>query len=95
MSALAGLGVVEGVRLRRLTAFGLERQIEGMNRGPMSSIRNVCVYCGSSDGNDARFGEAAEAFGRILAEEGIGLVYGGGGDGLMGRLARSTLASGG
>ena len=34
----------------------------------MSSIRNVCVYCGSSDGNDARFGEAAEAFGRILAE---------------------------
>jgi uncharacterized protein (TIGR00730 family) len=61
----------------------------------MSSIRNVCVYCGSSDGNDARFGEAAEAFGRILAEEGIGLVYGGGGDGLMGRLARSTLASGG
>ena len=52
----------------------------------MSSIRNVCVYCGSSDGNDVRFGEAAE---------GIGLVYGGGGDGLMGRLARSALAAGG
>src|SRR5580704_17292376 len=61
----------------------------------MNSIRNVCVYCGSSKGDDARFGEAAEAFGRILAEEGIGLVYGGGGNGLMGRLARATLAAGG
>ncbi len=61
----------------------------------MSSIRNVCVYCGSSVGNDARFGDAAEALGRTLAAEGVGLVYGGGGDGLMGRLARSTLAAGG
>jgi uncharacterized protein (TIGR00730 family) len=61
----------------------------------MSSIRNVCVYCGSSAGTNPRFGEAAEAFGRILTAERIGLVYGGGGDGLMGRLARSTLAAGG
>ena len=61
----------------------------------MSAIRNVCVYCGSSEGADPRFGEAAEALGRALAAEGVGLVYGGGGDGLMGRLARSTLAAGG
>ncbi len=61
----------------------------------MSAIRNVCVYCGSSAGADPRFGEAAEALGRALAAEGVGLVYGGGGDGLMGRLARSTLAAGG
>jgi uncharacterized protein (TIGR00730 family) len=61
----------------------------------MSTIRNVCVYCGSSDGADARFAEAAEELGRMLATEGIGLVYGGGGEGLMGRLARSTLAAGG
>ena len=54
----------------------------------MSAIRNVCVYCGSSAGADARFGEAAEALGRALAAEGVGLVYGGAGDGLMGRLAR-------
>jgi uncharacterized protein (TIGR00730 family) len=66
-----------------------------MSKGEMTAIRNVCVYCGSSDGNDARFGEAAEALGRALAAEGVGLVYGGGGDGLMGRLARSTLAAGG
>ncbi len=61
----------------------------------MSAIRNVCVYCGSSPGNDPRFGDAAEAFGRILAAEGIGLVYGGGGNGLMGRIARATLSAGG
>ena len=46
-------------------------------------------------GDDPRFGEAADALGRILASEGIGLVYGGGGDGLMGRVARATLAGGG
>jgi uncharacterized protein (TIGR00730 family) len=61
----------------------------------MSAIRNVCVYCGSGDGADARFAQAAEELGRTLATEGIGLVYGGGGEGLMGRLARSTLAAGG
>jgi uncharacterized protein (TIGR00730 family) len=61
----------------------------------MSAIRSVCVYCGSSDGADARFGEAAEELGRRLAADGVGLVYGGGGEGLMGRLARSTLAGGG
>ena len=71
-----------------------ERLEVGANLG-MTIVRNVCVYCGSSDGADARFGEAADAFGRILAAEGLGLVYGGGGDGLMGRLARSTLAAGG
>ena len=61
----------------------------------MRAIRSVCVYCGSSDGADARFGEAAEELGRTLAADGVGLVYGGGGEGLMGRLARSTLAGGG
>jgi uncharacterized protein (TIGR00730 family) len=61
----------------------------------MSAIRNVCVYCGSGDGADERFGEAAEALGRAFAAEGVGLVYGGGGEGLMGRLARATLAGGG
>src|SRR5271156_3353056 len=61
----------------------------------MSAIRHVCVYCGSSAGSDVRFGDAAEALGRALAAEGVGLVYGGGGDGLMGRLARATLAAGG
>jgi hypothetical protein len=61
----------------------------------MSAIRNVCVYCGSGDGADARFANAAEELGRALAAGGVGLVYGGCGEGLMGRLARSTLAAGG
>jgi hypothetical protein len=61
----------------------------------MSAIRNVCVYCGSSNGDDPRLGDAAEELGRALAADGVGLVYGGGGEGLMGRLARATLAGGG
>jgi uncharacterized protein (TIGR00730 family) len=61
----------------------------------MEAIRNVCVYCGSSAGADPRFADAADMLGRALAEADVGLVFGGGGDGLMGRLARATLASGG
>ena len=61
----------------------------------MESIRNVCVYCGSSAGLEPRFADAAETLGRALAEADVGLVFGGGGDGLMGRVARATLAAGG
>ena len=55
----------------------------------------VCVYCGSRDGIDPRFGEAAEATGRMLAANGWGLVYGAGDVGLMGRVARAHQAAGG
>ncbi len=58
-------------------------------------IRNVCVYCGSSSGTDPIFKEAARALGRTLAAAGIGLIYGGGGTGLMGAIARSVLEAGG
>jgi uncharacterized protein (TIGR00730 family) len=61
----------------------------------MSMIRSVCVYCGSSPGVDPAFITAAEGFGRILAREGVGLVYGGGSNGLMGALARSAHEHGG
>jgi len=61
----------------------------------MEVLRNVCVYCGSSAGGDPRFADAADALGRALAEADVGLVFGGGGGGLMGRLARATLAAGG
>jgi hypothetical protein len=61
----------------------------------MASIHNVCVYCGSSDGADPLFSAAADALGRALAEADVGLVFGGGGEGLMGRVARATLAGGG
>ena len=61
----------------------------------MSEIRKVCVYCGSSPGTDPAYVEAAEAFGRILAEAKVGLVYGGGEIGLMGTLANAVLDHGG
>jgi uncharacterized protein (TIGR00730 family) len=61
----------------------------------MSTIRNICVYCGSSPGTDPRFSAAAHAFGAILARNDVGLVYGGGSVGLMGAVASSVLAQGG
>jgi len=61
----------------------------------MTGIRNVCVYCGASAGADPRFLQAADLLGAGLAAAGIGLVYGGGDTGLMGRVARATLAGGG
>jgi uncharacterized protein (TIGR00730 family) len=61
----------------------------------MSTIKSICVYCASGPGNNPAFVEAATAFGRILAENGIGLVYGGGSVGLMGALAESVLDHGG
>jgi uncharacterized protein (TIGR00730 family) len=61
----------------------------------MSSIRNVCVYCGASAGSDPRFTQAADVLGAALAHAGMGLVYGGGDLGIMGQVARATLAAGG
>jgi len=58
-------------------------------------IRNVCVYCGSGQGRNPRYAEAAITFGTELARSGIGLVYGGGSLGLMGEVARAVLAGGG
>ena len=55
----------------------------------------VCVFCGSSAGNRPVYLEAARELGRLLAERGIGLVYGGASVGLMGELADAVLAGGG
>jgi uncharacterized protein (TIGR00730 family) len=61
----------------------------------MNQIKTVCVYCGSGPGTNPRFVEAAEALGKIFAENNIRLVYGGGSVGLMGAIAKSVLAHGG
>ena len=58
-------------------------------------LRNICVYCGSASGGDPMFQEAARTLGIALADNDIGLVYGGGGRGLMGTLARAVLEAGG
>lgn len=61
----------------------------------MKIIRNVCVYCGSGPGTNPAFVKAATAFGKSLAENGVGLVYGGGSIGLMGAVATGSLDNGG
>ena len=61
----------------------------------MSRIKSICVYCGSGPGTNPAFMEAARRFGRILAENGIRLVYGGGSVGLMGACAEAVLDHGG
>jgi uncharacterized protein (TIGR00730 family) len=61
----------------------------------MTALRRVCVFCGSSRGTPDVYREAAEALARTMVTRGIGLVFGGGGVGLMGVLADAVLAGGG
>lgn len=55
----------------------------------------VCVFCGSSAGEDTRYLDGATALGQALVEREIGLIYGGSQVGLMGRLADSVIDAGG
>jgi uncharacterized protein (TIGR00730 family) len=61
----------------------------------VSVLKTVAVFCGSSLGSDTDYAAAAETLGTMLAEQGVGLVYGGGNIGLMGKLATAALAAGG
>ena len=61
----------------------------------MRSQRKICVYCGSSRGEDSVYAKAAEALGREIARNNNTLVYGGAKIGLMGILADTVLAEGG
>lgn len=61
----------------------------------MPTFRRICVYCGSSNDVDERFKSAARQMGTLLAQRGIGVVYGGGSVGLMGIVADAALAAGG
>jgi hypothetical protein len=81
--------VTQGVGLRLDQPTG-----RGEKRG-MTEIKTICVYCGSSAGTEPALLRAAEHLGRAMAQEGIGLVYGGGNNGLMGATARTVLAHGG
>ena len=58
-------------------------------------LRRICVFCGSSSGTQPIYTHAAETVGRLLAQQGTELVYGGGNVGLMGTVADSSLAHGG
>lgn len=58
-------------------------------------LESACVFCGSSDDADVEFLKAAGVLGKGLADAGIKLVYGGGGVGLMGAVARGAHNAGG
>ena len=66
-----------------------------MSSEPRGRLSAIAVYCGSNHGADPAYAQAAAALGRLLAERGIRLVYGGGHVGLMGVLADAALACGG
>ena len=61
----------------------------------MSNISSVCVYCGSQEGNKPGYAKAARTLGKALADNNIGLVYGGGNRGIMGGVSNAVKSSGG
>jgi uncharacterized protein (TIGR00730 family) len=58
-------------------------------------MKRICVFCGSSAGSNPAYHQAARQIGAALVRRGLGLVYGGGGIGLMGMLAEAVLSAGG
>lgn len=73
-----------------------------INESPTSTLTTsdrspeaVCVYCGSGHGTNPIYAETALSLGKALSAASIRLIYGGGGMGLMGEVARATISSGG
>jgi len=61
----------------------------------MTEIRSLCVLCGSRDGSDPVYRQAAIDLATLMVQRGVRLVYGGGSIGLMGVIADTVLAEGG
>ncbi|MDX1974782.1 MAG: TIGR00730 family Rossman fold protein [Rickettsiales bacterium] len=61
----------------------------------MKTNKSVCVFCGASNNVPKEFLEIGSAFGKILAEKGVRLVYGGGDCGVMGAIANGVMTNGG
>ncbi|QDT44930.1 LOG family protein YvdD [Gimesia alba] len=61
----------------------------------MSTLKSLCVFCGSKSGSDQQYQQSAIELGRLMAQRNISLVYGGGSVGLMGIIADAVLESGG
>jgi len=59
------------------------------------AVKRICVFCGASPGARPEYAAATAELARLLVADGIGVVYGGGGVGLMGALAEAVLAEGG
>ena len=86
-----GIGALASYINETLAPYALAR----LQFPDMSTIRNICVYCGSGPGTDPAFAAAAREFGKILAENKVRLIFGGGSVGLMGEIAASVLDHGG
>lgn len=67
----------------------LRRKTEGMQ------IKRIAVFCGSKDGNNPVFLADASRLGKLMATQGITLIYGGGNKGLMGAVANGVMDNGG
>lgn len=61
----------------------------------LNGMKHICVFCGSSSGENPVYRQHAAKLGKLLAKQQMGLVYGGGNVGLMGVLADSVLKHGG
>jgi uncharacterized protein (TIGR00730 family) len=61
----------------------------------LPAMRRICVFCGASPGARPEYTQATAELARLLVADGVGVVYGGGGVGLMGALADAVLAEGG
>lgn len=61
----------------------------------MNNFLRICVFCGSNPGSLEAYRQAAGELGRLLVQQGVGIVYGGGATGIMGSLADAALAAGG
>lgn len=66
-----------------------------MSKTRFPELKSLCVFCGSSPGSDPAHLQAARRLGRMLADQGIHLVYGGGHLGMMGALAETVIGAGG
>ncbi len=58
-------------------------------------MKRICVFCGSSSGNDPIYESTARELGNLLVQGSIELVYGGGDVGLMGIISRTVMEGGG
>ena len=58
-------------------------------------MKKLCVFTGAATGSDPRFAGAAHQLGQILASRNLGLVYGGGKSGLMGKIADAVITADG
>lgn len=59
------------------------------------NLKKICVFCGSKSGNDPEYEVAAKELGKEIALNGIELIYGAGGTGIMGTIASSCKENGG